>query len=89
MFSSHGGFISYAMHHQRGSIKSSQIKNTHIDETKKWFHDLQTGRTQEDLKLNHGEPSQIQASVNLKTELSAKNNLRSILWPTSYTPFTF
>ena len=75
MFSSHGGFISYVMHHQRGSIKSSQIKSTHIDETKKITHDKQIGRGQEDIKLNHGDPSQIQASVIPESEFSAKNLL--------------
>ena len=51
---------------------------------RKWFHDLQTCRTQEDLKLNHGDPSQIQALVIIESEFSAINNLRLFYRPLRY-----
>ena len=39
-------------------------------------HGLQKGRTQEDFKLNHCDPSQIKASVILESEFSAKKQLK-------------
>ena len=49
LFNSHGGLITYVMHHHRVIIYS--------DKTKKKAHDSQIVRAKENLKLSHGEPS--------------------------------
>ena len=54
MFSSHGDLLTYAINHHR--------ELTHYGETKRAAHNSQRARTIENLKLNHGGPSQRQAS---------------------------
>ena len=53
LFSSHGDFLTYVMHHYRKRL----IKLTQFDETKKRAHDSQIVRAKENINWSYGRPS--------------------------------
>ena len=64
------------------TVKQSN-KITHYDETKKRTHDWQIVRAKENLKLNHGGPSQRQEpGTNQRIKLYVMAVIEAEVWPT-------